>query len=87
MIEKSVSACLQEIIVPLPVSIFLNKILFLYSQRVELPRTCGKCFYHEISNFMTDYIPERREKNAQYQLFCHFFMVSDLRSETKGSRF
>ena len=58
MIEYSVCAPSQEIIISLAISIFLNKIFLLYSQQ----------------DLTTDYIQELRRKNAQNQHFWSFLI-------------
>ena len=44
MIKDSVYVSSHEIVIPLPVSIFFNKILYFYFQIAELPETCQKTF-------------------------------------------
>ena len=60
---KSFCVSSQEIVIPLPDSIFLYKILPRYSQIVVLPKI-GIFIYHKRSGFMAGYILELREKKT-----------------------
>ena len=44
MMQNSICAPSQEIVIAFPDFIFYNEILFLYSQRVGLPKIFGEFF-------------------------------------------
>ena len=68
----------QEIVILLPVSSFFNEVMWLYSQVVGLKRA-EKCLHYERSEFMTDYIGDCKEKNAQTQHLWSFLIKTPIK--------